>query len=1728
MYKYLRWDDETAFDNERLRREWRKTDRQIINVLSQNVTERIKQEFRRQRGTLTILQFLWVMDKYLGSVATDRIAFLARILDMSREIDVNSDAEIDWDEWSSYLVQMSQSHAQGASFFASKFSYEKLPCDDPSAIGRVSPIQCVQLMQPGDEDSDRRKPLIAAIEEQSQMLRLFTIVGQHNKLLCTQIRSSRHDTAFQPHEVLAMETISSLGVIITSSQESRTGPYYLNSINAKTGELVKRISVKTAQDVLCWHPVVGLVFACGIDGRDIRGFNPISFEIRKRLPQDCGAVRSMSSYPSALSAFLMAGSDDGCIRVYDLHRSCILQERTIHAHYQGVQKVKVSSQLDTLLSYGISHSGHKLSPLRANVLYLWPVGKWLGDLEAQRMDNASSSSKGQTTSFKATSQIKPKALIGHRYAVVGADMQGATNSFPHVLSVDCAGYLRVWNFHSCSCLQVIPVLEVGRPCSQPTLDSNDDRRRNSSRPRPATASSSRPLQTPDWRPGSPAKTIRPASQGVSVSWRPSTSMASASTGSILPPVKETRLSYGRATLKLRPSTSAGEAELLHVHNKPTMHRQFAIDALGLRESESIVDSRVYPYSNMSKVSPREGLSKVDTFLKDPGSRSMSVSHYSRIVSHLHEDDGDSDFGQNDLKADEEIGEEEQTRPLTCVNDVSCLPAELGGRQRKKTALIAGNKMQLLAFTVHAPDIGAVLGIHYMIPCLTFFTVHANAIVVWDALHGRPKRVFTSNSIIGGGEFISAVPDSRQRRLVVTDNDNKLNLINYSTGVVIKRSRIFEDSSIQSTQHVGHLNETAVTSVASEVIVLQETREGQTDDQFAFARAFGLPDSDSILRYITKVNSMDQSHRIRNEKSRTDQSLARLKKWILAKGKKYNTDRRRLSLKEDEVHKLFSGSASYPVTTTTALSSQLNLFAMAVRMPSPVSSTAIMIWKYGTGAPQGICFLPSSLGKMDEIVSLSFLEPYPLLLSIDTSGKICLWAVPPSIAAFTLRGIWDFPTQGSPTATTVAEQDFDPERFVLKFRVPPMQHGTVGGPQMEYDPLFHQGMVIWIGDDRGVINRFLLSKGALCVALLPDLETSEELLNFDNLSHLLETSMQRCFEKSQMNFRGCHLSHKNSWKSVGVSRIPPSRLVAVTSLSISQEQLYNDYPLVAEAFPSCKETPFGALWEGAWKGHQQSITRLHVIVDNGTLASSSYDGLSRIWDSEGRLLGALTANPPDAPALPRWVSSTNDFDSISDVLLAAGHSAGQIEAVEKAEARLNGLSWAGGLQREEGPNNIAMDEENLIDTHKCMGVGTGSGASDDYTSMRHVAIYRLYSTFTLKAFLQSVTKFKGYFRTAANEQTNSTKVFLTEDEEIVDTYDQKATSDTSAGHSKNRSLWVEKSSAYLTAPEHSGFFSNFATLKELFENEPESPPDVSASSLQGLFQEEAKRKGFSEEIATILPVLSPGPDVQFSDVSPLPGPVLWHWRPNLLKTSRERRNEAIELFGSLRILPNSQVSSIGASWRENAHLNSDSTEVSEQSDDEMPVKKADRLSKTIRLLNERLRSRESSQTKANQEGKRKGKYGKSKQEKASVALCQYFNSEKGASKETDKFSIFDYVEPLHVPPTEGKYHTRVPDFGSKTLNEVLSTVLKSSKKDSMGSGRIPDAVVQYSNLLQEANRSRSGIRDRISTIDQSRPSSRPGRPRTSSQISRSSGSRTNQPRPTTASSSSISRNRSHRR
>lgn len=160
---------------------------------------------------------------------------------------------------------------------------------------------------------------------------------------------------------------------------------------------------------------------------------------------------------------------------------------------------------------------------------------------------------------------------------------------------------------------------------------------------------------------------------------------------------------------------------------------------------------------------------------------------------------------------------------------------------------------------------------------------------------------------------------------------------------------------------------------------------------------------------------------------------------------------------------------------------------------------------------------------------------------------------------------------------------------------------------------------------------------------------------------------------------------------------------------------------------------GVVWEGSWRAHVGvDIVSIQAIADSGLHAifTSGMEGLARIWDSNGRLLGTLDAQPRFCAPMPTWEKSGGSLALLLKKQREKYNKAQ--EDKKKAEASMSQFKTeTSNLDDEAAADDFEGDagkvalSKILATIPKVYGPGVGSGYAFDRYSMSHVCSERVF-------------------------------------------------------------------------------------------------------------------------------------------------------------------------------------------------------------------------------------------------------------------------------------------------------------------------------------------------------------------------------------------------------------------
>lgn len=1369
--------------NEELRRSWRR-EPQLMRLLSEYNVKRIRGLFDLKGGSdgLSMSEFLYVLDRCLGMWIINKTDFFCQMIDMFRQVDVNGDESMEWEEFSTYLISMGVQTKNDPRFFSTNFMYTYT--DGLDRTTHLTPITRLQSFQ----DSAVNRPVLCAIERGSQMVRVWKPVEKMNRLRLCAGRTFRHDTAFHPHAVLAALYIPELDMLATTSTLKGT-TFYITFFNAATSAQLHRLVTPNALSSLAWSAAMFLVCAAGQDGRAIRCYCPRNFVCKQQLPIRMGAVSSMVSAPGHLIALLLVGNTDGSLTVWDLKTNRELLDREVFAHELGVAQVRISKPLDMVLSASLPLKGQRIAPKRLNAILVWPFSGWLGDvetgsraleyLEQQRREQAGqpgaarcadASAKapkaadrgGENSVGPLNKLLVPRRLLGHEFPV--ADVQVADSPLvmvPHIVSLDRGGNMRVWHGRTLECLQVASVFQLKlinskKASAFAAAQLKAKRAQQAARYNERLIAGEVGADVEAWAVSEPAVRRRagsraagsehgsatePESEGDeldldSVPLRPLPAHAAWVHDSVLsgsaaqlaeaPPDHKRgllllgkRISYASARVRLYPDKGEGRAERLYEAGLGDGNKEARV--LGVASTKLSADlddddraagklavtsiAAAVPGGPSSSKAKRQTVSeyaltlrKLDKFAHCKSellsTRRTHTAHlhasselssmFGSAVTELDESEAGSSSASSQVHDEDSEDSEDpgaDKAKLCEAHSLLVLPPEAGGSELHPMLAVGGDKLRLMAFTQHVPDLLPLVAALFVEPTLTVCTISARNIIIWDILVGRPICIHSVDDIADNADVTAACLDARHRKLYIGDSLGRIRCLNYGALMLTASAELKQLDPHQFGTAVVHLE---FVPGMNQVLSLGADGQVQMCDDHSIA-GYNRHTLDSVLKVRLPIpdpadigalglpatwDPSQQKHRVQRKTS-VREMVARGS--VLAEAEE--SDEEHLQVSDEDgtgpaLHML--GNSVPPILRSkvevpaAAASSTLGLLATASRGTN--GTWWVIIWSLRSGRAEGVLVSPDhAAAPLDAVVQMQFLEPWPLLLVLTVSGSVTLWDVPPSPHAFLPRIQFAHPENAALSTFAAVPAD----------SLPPVRHGSLGGNLGEE---LRGGFAVFGGDYDGRIHRWRIPGAALA-----------------GCNAVAAGEMDRVKETR-----------------IATKRMSLSRLQRLFRFTLRQVADAGPLPLLGETFPGGPACHRGVLWELSWNAHAGSVVSLKVLAADNSVLSASSTGLARVWDNEGRLLGTLDTTPRYTAPVPTWAAPTDDQPHQEDLFSKLGKEA-------------DGMSCPTGFSR--------PDEQH----EQAFGVGTGSGHPDDRTSMIHVCTRRVYAPHQLHKYLAELRK-----------------------------------------------------------------------------------------------------------------------------------------------------------------------------------------------------------------------------------------------------------------------------------------------------------------------------------------------------------------------------------------------------
>ncbi|KAG3004371.1 hypothetical protein PC128_g19107 [Phytophthora cactorum] len=285
------------------------------------------------------------------------------------------------------------------------------------------------------------------------------------------------------------------------------------------------------------------------------------------------------------------------------------------------------------------------------------------------------------------------------------------------------------------------------------------------------------------------------------------------------------------------------------------------------------------------------------------------------------------------------------------------------------------------------------------------------------------------------------------------------------------------------------------------------------------------------------------------------------------------------------------------TDITALSFSYHLSLLA----SGSSDCSLQVWDYEFGRLDTTC-----IGHVSGLLCLHFLDPFPLLLSSDSTGNLCFWAMRPS-ARYKGKCVFRFRNQhnqlGTAAVNCMATHSTRRSSSASRAHVD-------SEDEQEDDPLDFTSFLIVTGDDKGFLSVWNVLPLLLRLATNFDLKPLAKPVECVNGQRNLRVDAASMVRKARNTPEYAAYAHRDPLSSFFFSSGMP--LVAA-DVDDDEETRCQDGEM--------RRLPPVSLVR-RWKAHGDVVYSVQMIAEPKSLVTSSFDRRVKIWSLSGECLGVL--------------------------------------------------------------------------------------------------------------------------------------------------------------------------------------------------------------------------------------------------------------------------------------------------------------------------------------------------------------------------------------------------------------------------------------------------------------------------------------------------------------------------
>lgn len=375
----------------------------ILMYLDAQKVKLLQKEFEQDEDGLQVHEFVLVMKSFLRSAIAagpksalsdlTELQLVSNLCELFAQIDVNGDGNMEWDEFTSFVVEMGMHSAEDSVNAIQR--YHPAPVEDTSK--HATAISHVRYLSGMDR--------IAVCEQMSTSLKLYT------PELEVAATISRDDG-----DVLCAEHIPELNQLVTSSSDLQLAFYDDASLR-----LHKTFHTPSSQLCMTWEPMVSTLFSAGVSGV-VHAWDAEFMEEKYSMggrSRDGSLIEGshedivldVLSIPSLET--VASGSMDHSIRLWDIYTGKL--RKALHGHVKGVRSLAYSPDYRFLVSAGFDYDALVWNPYVEKVIL---------------------------------------PLHGHNASLCGVEIVPGT---PQIITADTDGVFKVWDIRNFACVQTYAV-----------------------------------------------------------------------------------------------------------------------------------------------------------------------------------------------------------------------------------------------------------------------------------------------------------------------------------------------------------------------------------------------------------------------------------------------------------------------------------------------------------------------------------------------------------------------------------------------------------------------------------------------------------------------------------------------------------------------------------------------------------------------------------------------------------------------------------------------------------------------------------------------------------------------------------------------------------------------------------------------------------------------------------------------------------------------------------------------------------------------------------------------------------------------------------------------------------------------------------------------------------------------------------------------------------------------